>query len=168
MNYQFRSVTYLIKCIYVSLKNTAEFLSVPNYLILLSVTNTVRILNQSKTTHILNSHSVTDFASTFSTYGLDPTLPHNYCPTSKLPLVSKIVEKVVAKQLLEIMEGSNFFFDKFQSAFRTNYSTEAGLLRVTKSVDSGNLTVLISLDLIAALDTVDQTILLNRLRNWVG
>ena len=41
--------------------------------------------------------------------GLDPTRPHNYRPISKLPLVSEIVEKVVAKQLLEIMEGSNIW-----------------------------------------------------------
>lgn len=57
--------------------------------------------------------------------------------------------------------------------FRRNHSTDTALHRGTTdlilmNVDSGNLTVLMLLDLTAALDTVDHTILLNRLRSWVG
>lgn len=75
---------------------------------------------------------------------LDPTLPHNYHPIAKLPLLWKIIEKVVAKQLLEIMMG-NGVCDKFQSGLRKSNSTETALLRVMKeilmSTDSGNSTL---------------------------
>lgn len=102
--------------------------------------------------------------------GLDPSLPHNYRPISKLPLASEIVEKVVTKQLLEILKGNNIF-DKFQSGFRKDHSSETALVRVTNeiltSADAGQTTILILLDLSAAFDTVDHMILLNRLRSWV-
>lgn len=100
-----------------------------------------------------------------------PSIPDNYCPISKLSLISKIVENVIATQLLKILEGNNLF-DHFQSGFRKNQSTEKALLRVINyilmSVDSGQITVLILLALSAAFVTVDHTFLLNRLRNWVG
>lgn len=61
----------------------------------------------------------------------------------------KTVERLVAKQPLEILEG-NIMFDNFQTGFWKNQSTQTALLRVTNvilmSVDSGNLTILILLD----------------------
>ena len=47
---------------------------------------------------------------------LDPSEPNNYRPISKLPFISKILEKVVACQLTSFMEQHNLF-DTFQSGF---------------------------------------------------
>ena len=72
---------------------------------------------------------------------------------------SKIVEKVVAKQLLDILEGNNIF-SNFQWGFRKNHSMSIALHRVTNntlmSADSGGISVFISLDLSTASDTADQ------------
>ncbi len=40
--------------------------------------------------------------------GSEPILPRNYCPISKLLLVLKVVEKVVATQLFEIMQRKQY------------------------------------------------------------
>ncbi len=47
---------------------------------------------------------------------LNPTVPQNHRPISKLPFISKILEKVVAKQLTTVLTDHNIL-DKFQSCF---------------------------------------------------
>ena len=85
--------------------------------------------------------------------------------------MSKILEKVVAEQLTLYIEDHEIF-DKFQSGFHSRYSTETALLRVANDIilaaDSGEYTVLVSLDLSSAFDTVDHNILINTLHNIVG
>ena len=54
--------------------------------------------------------------------------------------------------------------------FRADYSTEA-VIRVLNdfiAADCGQHAVLLLLDLSAAFDTVDHSILTGRLKNWVG
>lgn len=65
--------------------------------------------------------------------GLDPSHPENYRPISKLPFVSKILEKVVAEQLTVHLEKHEIF-DKFQSGFRKKASTEPALLKVSSDI----------------------------------
>ena len=102
---------------------------------------------------------------------LDPYSPNNYRPISKLPFISKILEKVVAKQLTAVLTAHNIF-DKFQSGFRQKHSTETALLRVSNDImmssDVGECSVLVLLDLSAAFDTVDHRIMTERLRQYVG
>ena len=102
---------------------------------------------------------------------LDPSVHNNYRPISKLPFISKLLEKVVANQLTSHMTKHNIC-DKFQSGFRKHHSTESALLRVSNDImmssDSGECSVLVLLDLSAAFDTISHTILLERLREWVG
>ena len=102
---------------------------------------------------------------------LDPSVFNNFRPISKLPFLSKVLEKVVSTQLLAFMCQNNIF-EKFQSGFRALHSTETALLKVTNDLllaaDRGESAVLILLDLSAAFDTVDHTILIDRLKTWVG
>ena len=102
---------------------------------------------------------------------LDPLIHSNYRPISKLPFISKVLEKAVCNQLVQYLNDNNIF-NKFQSGFRQKHSTETALLRVSSDIimraDKGECSVLLLLDLSAAFDTIDHSILLNRLNKWVG
>lgn len=85
--------------------------------------------------------------------------------------MSKVLEKIVLHQLSSFLDTHNIL-DKYQSGFRAFHSTESALLKVFNDVllaaDSGKSTVVILLDQSAAFDTVDHTILLNRLKTCVS
>ena len=63
-------------------------------------------------------------------------------------------------------------FSQYQSAYITGHSTETALLEVLDGVysaaDDKQISVLIGLDLSAAFDTVDHSILIERLRSEFG
>ena len=94
----------------------------------------------------------------------------NYWPVSNLSFLSKILEKVVASRLNSYINSSHTSND-YQSAYRKFHSTETALLKIhniLSSMDDGRVTALTLLDLSAAFDTIDHTILLRRLGNWFG
>ena len=98
--------------------------------------------------------------------GLNPDNPNNFRPISNLPFLSKVLERAVASQLKHHLSANNLY-ETFQSGFRSNHSTETALLKMTNdlllSSDAGNLNILILLDLSAAFDTINHSILLTRL-----
>jgi len=102
---------------------------------------------------------------------LDPAESKSYRPISNLSVLSKTLERLVARQLLDYLRAADLLPD-LQSAYRANHSTETAVLKVLsdilRAVDSGDLAVLTLLDLSAAFDTVDHETLLNRLRQSYG
>jgi hypothetical protein len=95
----------------------------------------------------------------------------NYRPISNLNFLSKILERVVANQIHAHLSANDLFLH-FQSAYRKYHSTETALLAVhdhiISAMENGKVTALILLDLSAAFDTVDHSILLHRLQHWFG
>ena len=95
---------------------------------------------------------------------------NNFRPISNLNFISKILEKVVASRIQSHLSSNSL--SSFQSAYRIFHSTETTLLKIHNdlilAMDRGEVTSLILLDLSAAFDTVDHSILLNRLQNWFG
>ena len=96
---------------------------------------------------------------------------NNFRPISNLIFISRILEKVIASRI-QFHLSSNSLSSSFQSAYRIFHSTETTLLKIHNdlilAMDRGEVTSLILLDLSAAFDTVDHSILLTRLQNWFG
>ena len=95
----------------------------------------------------------------------------NFRPVSNLPFIYKVVEKAALQQLLVHCE-KNAPLAKFQSCFRKYHSTETALLKVQNdilmSMDNKEVTLLVLLDLSAAFDTIEHSILLNILQQDFG
>ena len=102
---------------------------------------------------------------------LDCEILKNYRPVSNLSFLSKVIEKVVASRLVDHMTENNLM-DPMQSAYRKGHSTETALLRlhndVVSAVDRGCGVCLVLLDLSAAFDTIDHTILFTFLKEHIS
>ena len=98
---------------------------------------------------------------------LDPEALTNYRPVSNITFVSKLLERILAKQLHDHL-SQHQLYEKHQSAYRKRHSTETALTRVQnhvlRAMDDSKATVLVLLDLSAAFDTVDHNFLLERLQ----
>ena len=92
----------------------------------------------------------------------------NYRPISLLPLVSKIIEKVIHNQVDSFLRSHNIIY-KYQSGFRTSHSTNSCLSYLSNKVqngfEEGNLTGMILIDLQKAFDTIDHEILLLKMEH---
>ena len=90
---------------------------------------------------------------------------------SNLSFISKLIEKAVANQLNSYINKEGLS-NLNQSAYKRLPSTETALLKIPNdiatSMDSGKAVALTLLDLSAAFDTIDHTILFNCLRDWFG
>ena len=94
------------------------------------------------------------------------TDPQNYRPISLLPIISKVIEKVIHDQTNRFLTKNNILY-KFQSGFRRNHSTDSCLSylndKILKGFDSGLLTGMILIDLQKAFDTIDHGVLLDKM-----
>lgn len=91
----------------------------------------------------------------------------NFRPISILPVLSKIYEKIIHKQIDTYLTSNNMLFEN-QSGFRKSYSTQCSLINLTESIksnmDNGLLTGMLLLDLQKAFDTIDHNRLFMKLR----
>ena len=90
----------------------------------------------------------------------------NFRPISVLPVLSKVLERVLHNQIqLHLIKYD--LLCPHQSGFRTGYSTQDVVLHVTdkwlKAIDEDKYTGAVFLDLAKAFDTVDHSILCTKL-----
>ena len=90
----------------------------------------------------------------------------NYRPISLLPLISKVIKKVIHDQTSAFCNPRNLLYN-YQSGFRKNYCTDYCLSflndKILKGFNQGLVTGMILIDLQKAFDTIDQDILLQKL-----
>ena len=96
---------------------------------------------------------------------------NSFRPVSNLPFVSKVAEKAVISQLLGHC-NENAPLPTNQSSYRQYHSTETALLKVHNDIlmnmDNQQVTLLVLLDLSAAFDTIDHSIMSHILENDFG
>ena len=92
--------------------------------------------------------------------------PTNYRPISLLPAVSKVIEKTIQIQTQEYLDKNDLLY-KYQSGFRANFSTDSCLAQLTdfmlRRMDKGFYTEMVLVDLQKAFDTLDYTVLLQKM-----
>ena len=90
----------------------------------------------------------------------------NYRPLSLLPLISKVIEKVIHDQTSAFLNFRNVLYN-YQSGFRKKHSTDFCLSflndKILKGFDQGLITGMILIDLQKAFGTIDHDILLQKL-----
>ena len=102
---------------------------------------------------------------------LNKSDPANYRPISNLNNISKLLERLfLARFQPHVTSSPNF--NPLQSAYRRFHSTETSLLntfdQVYAAAGASKPTLLVSLDLSAAFDTIDHLTLLSRLETGFG
>jgi len=134
-----------------------------------TITNIVNLSLTSGQFHHILKESVISPLLKKST--LDKNQLSNYRPISNLSLISKIIERVVKSRLTDHLTY-NKLLNPQQSAYCKHHSTETALLYIhdhlINTIGSQKLSCLCLLDLSAAFDTIDHSILLTRLSSWFG
>ena len=139
-------------------------------------------------THIINISFETNIFPDRWKFALIKPIPKNNCPLkesdyrpiSLLCTLSKVIEKLAAKQINSYLEKHNLF-DPNQSAYKLFFGCNTALLKITDdildNIDDSELTLLILLDFSKAFDTINHRLLLEKLsilgfsnnaQNWVN
>ena len=99
----------------------------------------------------------------------DTTKCTNYRPISVLSIINNIFEKILYKRLYDYLEKFEILYQN-QYGFRRGHSTMHALVElvgnIKNSIDNGEMTCGIFVDLSKAFDTVNHKILLDKLNHY--
>jgi exonuclease III len=97
----------------------------------------------------------------------NPVVAADYRPISLLPAFSKILEKLVARQMVGYLKATGYL-DNLQSAYKQSHSTITALLNVTddiyEALENSELTFLVLLDYSKAFDCANHRLILAKLK----
>ena len=140
------------KVLKLSLDTSAEYLT--------------KIFNDSLTSCIFPDElKVADITPIFKKR--DPTIPNNYRPISVLPVVSKLFERILQKQMYAYM---NHFLSPYLCGYRNGFTTQQALLSLIEKwkniLDKKGFGGAILMDLSKAFDTLDFELLIAKLHTY--
>ena len=97
----------------------------------------------------------------------DPLEAKNYRPVALLCIISKIIERAIYLQIVDYM-NTNSFFHPNHHGFRSNHSTTTAMIQMydcwVQAAEDKEITGVCMLDMSAAFDVVDHSILLDKLK----
>lgn len=100
----------------------------------------------------------------------NPTSPNDTRPIAIQPVITKIFDKCILKGLTQYAENSCLIPNE-QFGFRKGYGTIHALVALNdfiyEALDDNHVTILVSLDIQKAFDTVDREIL-SKVLSWHG
>ena len=97
----------------------------------------------------------------------DPLQPKNYRPVALLPILSKILERVVFKQVVSYLTENNLIHPSHHGS-RSGHSTTTAIIEMydkwIQGVENNEMSAVMMLDLSAAFDLVNHKLLLEKLK----
>ena len=100
---------------------------------------------------------------------MDRLIPASFRPVALLPVISKLAERVVQKQLLHYLEDSGQI-SKHHHAYRGRYSTTTALMEImdliSRGADANEIIATLSVDQSAAFDCMIHQTLLEKLEMY--
>ena len=99
--------------------------------------------------------------------GIPKFIPSNYRPISILPVISKIAERVVQKQMLDFLDKTKQL-NRNHHAYRRNHSTVTAMIQLMDTLytatDNKLISTVMTIDESAAFDVVSHQILLRKMK----
>ena len=143
-------------------------------------TRTVKLASEILTpalTHIINLSIATStfpkiwkFAKVIpllKSFSADPLLPKSYRPVALLPILSKVLEKIVFSQLVQYLEDNNLIHPNLHGS-RSAHNTSTALIQLydkwADEIDEGKMVGVLVCDQSAAFDLCDHYLLVEKLK----
>ena len=99
----------------------------------------------------------------------DEMIFSNYRPVSVLPVLSKLIERLMYNRLIHYINENKLLY-KYQFGFQTGKSTHMALIvlldKISEALDWGECVIGVFLDFSKAFDTVDHSILLKKMHKY--